>query len=119
LDSNCRATITGPKRHRRRKVTSGGPGIRFIVAARSVSGFSIQTTLQSANGAVVVVAERLSALAQEIGEAYSFRRLAASTTLTMVSSRATSERLSLCSSRKSNVAAIGSGSEIPMDSINR
>jgi hypothetical protein len=45
--------------------------------------------------------------------------LAASTTLTMVSSRATSERLSLCSSRKSNVAAIGSGSEIPMDSINR
>jgi hypothetical protein len=52
-------------------------------------------------------------------EAYSFRRLAASTTLTMVSSRATSERLSLCSSRKSNVAAIGSGSEIPMDSINR
>ena len=42
-----------------------------------------------------------------------------STTVTMVSSRATSERLSSFSSRKSKVAATGRGSAIPVPSIRR
>jgi hypothetical protein len=45
--------------------------------------------------------------------------LIASTTVTIVSSRATSDRLSPASSRKSKVAATGSGSAMPVDSISR
>jgi len=50
---------------------------------------------------------------------YSSRKLAASTTVTIVSSRATSERLLPSSSSKVNVSATGKGSEIPVDSITR
>ena len=42
-------------------------------------------------------------------------RLAASTTVSIVSSRATSERLTPAASRKSKVAATGSGSEMPVE----
>ena len=46
-------------------------------------------------------------------------QVAASTTVTMVSSFATSPRLSPSSPRKSKVAATGNGSEMPVDSISR
>jgi hypothetical protein len=45
--------------------------------------------------------------------------VAASTTVSIVSSRATSERLTPAASRKSKVAATGSGSEMPVDSTSR
>jgi len=47
------------------------------------------------------------------------RKLKPSTTVTIVSSVETSERLKPASSRNENVAATGIGSEIPVDSMRR
>ena len=70
--------------------------------------------------ALVLVARGLAAILQEVVRTNSLAsRLAASTTVTMVSSRATSDRLSPSSSRNSKVAATGSGSAMPVDSISR
>ncbi|MNN61255.1 hypothetical protein D3C76_1293100 [compost metagenome] len=47
------------------------------------------------------------------------RKFSPSTTVTIVSSRARSDRLRPASSRKVKVSATGSGSEMPVDSISR
>ena len=69
--------------------------------------------------AIIAVAERLAAILEKIGRGIILRRLAASTTVTIVSSRVRSARLRPPSSRNSNVAATGKGSAMPVDSIRR
>ncbi len=107
-----------PAHHRANEIEPFGIHVAGLVDHHHVGELDLLHQ-QIDQGAGVLGAGGLAAILQELVRAVIFRRFTASTTVTIVSSRATSQSACPASSRNEKVEATGSGSAMPVPSISR